>query len=119
MNMNEKNEISNLERYKLDQKNIKRKVLDIWNGKKVYGIDKSNPHIENMKNHQDLVFAILHSAIEEGDYKFFDTESANAMVKFLKPRTDLPINTMREKAKENHDISENELIKDSIFGIVK
>lgn len=117
MNMNEKNEISNLERYKLDQKNIKRKPLDVWNGKKVYGIDKDNIHMENFKNHQDLIFAIFQDAIDCGDYHFFETERADKMNFFIQDRCSISLDKLKNKSKDNYDELTKKSMNDTIFGI--
>lgn len=83
------------------KKVAKKELLDRWNGKSLYGIDK-DVHLEYMNCHVDLVMAMMKSAIDEGDYKFFDSDMGKAYCDFINQRTCIPLQLMRNKAFENY-----------------
>ena len=84
------------------KKVAKNELLGRWNGKSIYGIDKTNHHMEHMNCHVNLVMAMMKSAIDEGDYRFFDSDMGKAYCDFINQRTSIPLQLMRDKALENY-----------------
>ena len=83
------------------KKVAKKELLGRWNGKSLYGID-NDVHFEYMDCHVDLVMAMMKSAIDEGDYGFFDSDVGKAYCDFINQRTCVPLQLMRDKAYENY-----------------